>query len=201
MSNYGQPGFPAGYYDYRPEDARSAVTSMPAMQDLGGHQPGVPPWIRVPFYPTAPFTSTNPTVGQQVRFYSGALITGDADYVVNTEAIRGVQFDIPCRLIAINGSARDTNTPANLTGLDPRDEFLFRLEYTNGDRLHITQRLGSTVVGRMGFPGELGGVGWTIDRGASVILGITPLRANLRIDITLVCLEIRGPSNYVSPGR
>jgi hypothetical protein len=77
-----------------------------------------------------------------------------------------------------------------------QDTFLFRLEYTQGDKLHISQRLGSTVVGTAQRPGELGGVGYTINPGATVILGITPLLANLRIDITLVCLEMRGPSNY-----
>jgi len=61
-------------------------------------------------------------------------------------------------------------------------------------------RLASTVVGSMENPGEIGGSGYTIDQGASVVLGMTPLAnapANFRIDITLVCLEIRGNRNFI----
>ena len=174
---------------------RSAVISMPTTADLGG--PGPQRFIRAPFYPTAPFYSTNPNVGYQTRFYSNGLLSTDTDYTVNGESIRRVQFDIPCRLIAINGAAFSTGVGNALpVGVDCRDTFLFRLEYTQGDKLHISQRLGSTVVGTAQRPGELGGVGFTINPGATVLLGITPLLANLRIDITLVCLEMRGPSNY-----
>jgi hypothetical protein len=82
-------------------------------------------------------------------------------------------------------------------GVSPRDCFLFRLEYTTGDRLVITSRLASTLLGTAERPGELGGTGYTIDQGASVTLGITPLLPDLRIDITLVCLEMRGPRNFI----
>jgi hypothetical protein len=174
---------------------RSAVISMPTTADLGG--PGPQRFIRAPFYPTAPFYSTNPNVGYQTRFYSAGLLSTDTDYAVNSESIRRVQFDIPCRLIAINGSSFSVGQGNALpVGVSSQDTFLFRLEYTQGDKLHISQRLGSTVVGTAQRPGELGGVGYTINPGATVILGITPLLANLRIDITLVCLEMRGPSNY-----
>ena len=174
---------------------RSAVISMPTTADLGGAGPQR--FIRAPFYPTAPFYSTNPNVGYQTRFYSAGLLSTDTDYAVNSESIRRVQFDIPCRLIAINGSSFSTGVGNALpVGVSAQDTFLFRLEYTQGDNLHISQRLGSTVVGYAQRTGEIGGVGYTINPGATVILGITPLLANLRIDITLVCLEMRGPSNY-----
>ena len=174
---------------------RSAVISMPTTADLGGAAPQR--FIRAPFYPTAPFYSTNPNVGYQTRFYSAGLLSTDTDYAVNSESIRRAQFDIPCRLIAINASAFNTAQGNALpVGVSAQDTFLFRLEYTQGDKLHISQRLGSTVCGSAQRPGELGGVGFTINPGATVILGITPLLANLRIDITLVCLEMRGPSNY-----
>ena len=171
---------------------RSAVISMPTTAELGG--PGPQRFIRAPFYPTAPFYSTNPNVGYQTRFYS----TGTVNATAGSEVLATVQFDLPCRLIAINGSAFNTAAGNTLpAGVDPRDTFLFRLEYTTGDKLHITQRLGSTVCGTSQRPGEIGGVGYTIDQGASVSIGITPLLANLRIDITLVCLEMRGPRNFI----
>ena len=79
--------------------------------------------------------------------------------------------------------------------------YLFRMEYSTGDKLHTAARLAETVVGTMENPGEIGGHGFNIDQGASVQLGLTPLIDDLRIDITLVCLEMRGPRNFSSPGR
>jgi hypothetical protein len=182
---------------YAAPDNTQARLEMPTMGDLGGKQ-GTP-WVRFPFYPTSPFTSTNPNVGTQVRFYGATLLSTDTDYTENQEAIRTVQFDIPCRLIAINAGAVDTNTDAT-TFENLLNCFLFRLEYTTGDKLMTSARLASTVVGSMENPGEIGGSGYTIDQGASVVLGMTPLAnapANFRIDITLVCLEIRGNRNFI----
>jgi len=176
---------------------RSAVISMPSAAQLGGAQPL--PFVRFPFFPTAPWYSTNPNVGYQVRYYGTTLLSGDADFNIGTESIRTVQFDIPCRLIAINGSAIDTANVATLTEQNMNLSYLFRAEYTTGDRLHTQARLASTVVGTDSNPGEIGGHGYNIDQGASLQLGITPLFAaitNMRIDITLVCLEMRAPRNF-----
>lgn len=181
---------------------RSAVINMPTSAQLGGE--GQVPFVRFPFFPTAPWYSTNPNVGYQVRFYSTTLQATEPDYLVNSEAIRNIQFDIPCRLIAINGAAVNTaalgNSVGALSTVNMNLTYLFRMEYTTGDKLHTAARLASTVVGTMENPGEIGGHGYNIDQGASVALGITPLIANLRIDVTLVCLELRGPRNFTSPG-
>ena len=172
-----------------------AVIQMPQVADLGGQRANVPAWYRQPFFPTSPFVSTNPNVGTQVRFYSNGIL----NQAVNTEVIATIQFDIPCRLVALNGAAFSTAVGNALpVGVGPRDCFLFRLEYTQGDRLHVSQRIASTVLGTSERPGEVGGVGWTFDQGATVIIGITPLIANLRIDVTLHCLEMRGQSNYTA---
>jgi len=177
---------------------RTALTAMPTSAQMGGAAPV--PWVRFPFFPTAPWYSTNPEVGYQVRYYSTGLVSTDSDYVVNSESSRFVQFDIPCRLVAINGAAIVTNDLTALTNQNMNLQYLFRVEYTTGDKLHVSPRLASTVVGTMENPGEIGGHGYNIDQGASLQIGITPLRANLRIDITLVCLEMRGPRNFSSPG-
>jgi hypothetical protein len=201
---YGVPstayvgGASPGAYPYGEDPSgspRPAVIRMPGAADMGGHGPV--PWVRYPYFPTAPFYSTDPNVGYQTRYYSSGILSTDVDYTVNAETIRTVQFDIPCRLIALNGASFSVAAGNALpVGLGPRDTFLFRLEYTTGDRLHIASRLASTVLGTQEGPGELGGTGWTIDQGAAVILGITPLLPSLRIDITMVCLEMRGPRNY-----
>lgn len=178
---------------------------MPFAQDMGGTNPSQPPFVRSPYYPTAPFYSTDPNVGYQTRFYSTG-IEYNTDYTVaNSEIVRRVQFDLPCRLIAVNGAAipltvsgGDDINLTDMSGLDPRDFFLFRMEYTTGDQITVSPRLGSNVLGtNEGNQGELGGVGYTINAGGSLVIGITPLFRNLRIDITLVCLEMRGASNFV----
>ena len=195
---------------------RSAVVSMPSSGQLGGEQPL--PFVRFPFFPTAPWYSTNPNVGYQVRFYSTTLQPGDGDYAVNSEAIRTVQFDIPVRLIAINGSAVPYNTETGqLAVASPvfneqtmNLTYLFRVEYTTGDKLHTNARLASTVLGTSRNPGELGGHGYNVDQGATLTVGITPLSipnvynaeteqwepVRLKVDITFVCLEMRAPRNF-----
>jgi|7_EtaG_2_1085326.scaffolds.fasta_scaffold00158_33 hypothetical protein len=212
---YGRPIPPQHGYGSHPNNSPvgpsglSAKLDMPNMGQLGG-QTQVP-WVRFPFYPTSPFYSTNPNVGTQVRFYGATLLGTDNDFTVGVEAIRTVQFDIPCRLIAIQGQCVDQTTQvaaATPTPAGGLDTFLFRIEYTTGDRLMTAARLASTCLGDgLGNPGELGSTGYTIDQGGSLILGITPLAslgglgaggANVRIDITLVCLEIRGQRNFVA---
>jgi hypothetical protein len=185
---------------------RQALVSMPTSAQLGGG--GVQPFVRFPFYPTAPWYSTDVNVGYQVRMYSAGLVSTDADFAINTESIRTVQFDLPCRLIAINGAlSHFTNAgvmqavPNTVTEQNMNLCYLFRSEYTTGDRLQVAARLASTVVGTAKAPGEIGGHGYNIDQGATLILGITPLIvaaavSTVRIDITLVCLEMRGPRNF-----
>ncbi len=191
---------------------RQALVSMPTSAQLGGG--GVQPFVRFPFYPTAPWYSTDVSVGYQVRMYSTGCASNEADYIINTELIRTVQFDLPCRLIAINGAAT-VLTAAGAQGLQgglpssPTEQnmnllYLFRAEYTTGDRLQTAARLASTVVGNAKNPGEIGGHGYNIDQGATLVIGLTPLVAPgsypngpvVRIDITLVCLEMRGPRNF-----
>lgn len=173
---------------------RSAVVAMPTAAQLGGQQPL--PFVRFPFFPTAPWYSTNPNVGYQVRFYSTGILFSDNDYNIGAEAIRTVQFDIPCRLISFNGAAIDDTGVVVFTEQTMNLQYLFRAEYTTGDRLMTQARLASTVVGTSKEPGEIGGHGYNIDQGASLTLGFTPLTANLRIDMTLVCLEMRAPRNF-----
>jgi len=190
----------------------SAVVSMPNVGQMGGTNPNRPSWFRFPFFPTAPFYSTNPNVATQVRYYSTGITSTDTDVTLGQETIRTVTFDIPARVIAIEGSFAYTANPnANnflANGGHKLDTFLYRNEYTTGDRLHINARLASTVIGTAENPAEIGGVGYTIDQGASLITGITPLNniteagnAAWRIDITFHCLEMRGSANFVGGGR
>ena len=190
------------YGSFVAPDNTQARLDMPTMSELGGK--GAVPWVRVPFYPTAPFTSTNVNVGTQTRFYGATLLSTDADYTIGSESIRTIQFDIPCRLIAINGACVNVTVAGGagtFSDNNGNNNYLFRLEYTTGDKLMTAGRVASTVVGSAERPAEIGGTGYTIDQGASVVLGITPLGTltglTVRIDITLVCLEIRGNRNFI----
>jgi len=186
-SNYGKEPPPP------PMDA-SATLTQPKMADLGRRDDGQPEWYRMAWFPTSPFFSTRPDVGYQPRFYSVEVLNAAA----GTEVVSTIQFDLPCRVVAINGSSFSTAAGNTLpVGVGPRDSFMFRMEYTTGDRLHINSRIASLYVGTAERPGEIGGVGYTID-GGSVSIGITPLIANLRINIALHCVEMRGPRNYVT---
>lgn len=196
MSQYG---YSQGYGQAQP-NGTGAMIRPPSLSDMGGQQQGIAPWIQFPFFPTAPYVSTNPNVGRQTRYYGTTVNYSDSDYAVNSECVRTINFDIPCRVIAINGGGA-YYTAGNViqalpSGYRVNDLYLFRLEYTTGDKLHTGSRIASTVLGDAESPGELGGVGMTIDQGASVQLIITPLITNLRIDITLHCLEIRGQRNF-----
>lgn len=199
LTSYGQVAPPyqqRGRSEFAAPPPPMAKMNMPSMNDLGGRQ-GVP-WVRFPYYPTAPFYSTNPNVGTQTRFYGATLLSSDSDVTAGSETIRTVQFDIPVRIIAINGICKNTAASAEFDA-GTRDNFLFRVEYTTGDKLMTGARIASTVIGTQENPGEIGGTGYTVDAGASLVLGITPLSnlssSDYRIDITLVCLEIRGQSN------
>ena len=179
---------------------RQAVIQMPNGNELGGNDPNLPRFVRMPYFPTAPYYSTRQGVGYQPRFYGATLLSTDTDYTQNSESIRLVQFDMPCTLIAINGSCFRDAAAAFPLGYRPLDTFLFRIEYSTGDKLMTAARIASTCIGTQENPGEIGGYGYTINPGATVVLGITPLLADQRIDITLVCLEARGPSNYTLGG-
>jgi hypothetical protein len=182
-----------GYgYPPPPGPTASAQLRQPGVADMGGQQANVPPWYRMPFFPTSPFYSTRPDVGYQVRYYSCEFLNQAAGSEVTTQ----ITFDLPVRIIAINGGSFTTNGTAITVGYGPLDTWLFRLEHTTGDKLHIAARLASTVVGTAQRPGELGATGYTVDQGGSVTIGVTPLVANLRIHVTLHCLEMRGARNF-----
>ena len=197
-NNYGRPvGQQYGREEMiSPAQPQQALTQMPQAQDMGGKAPNTPPFVRAPFYPTAPFYSTNKTVGYQSRFYSTGIVNGAA----NTQQLLRVQFDLPARLIAINASVQTTDGNIARIINEPNDLFLISLSYTTGDQLLVGERLASTICGGGSEPGEIGGTGYSIATGASMQVGIRPLFANLRIDIVLVCLEMRGSTNYTVGG-
>jgi hypothetical protein len=115
----------------------------------------------------------------------------------NNSQPRVIQFDIPTCVYALSASAVSTADATTYTGINPRDLFTLSFENTNGDRFTTAPALASTICGSGSDPRLIGGVGWLFDRGGSLLVTVTPLVDNLRIDVNLISIEIRGPANYV----
>lgn len=177
------------------------VIQLPSMGNLAGNQPPIPPFVRMPFYPTAPRYSTMPNVGFFVRVYSVTLLYTDSDYVVGSEARRPLTFDIPGTAVEFNGGSfvQGGVTNAFPVGVGPLDCFLVQAELQTSEKVITSASLASAVLGTGQRPGELGNTGITVGPGSQIIFGITPLLANLRVTVTVKVLEARGPTNYTVP--
>lgn len=199
---WAQPN-PSVASGFETPEERQALLQMPSAAQMGGAQPY--PFVRMPFFPTAPWMSTNPNVGYQTRYYSTQLASSSGDYSVGSAAIRPVQFDIPVRVVAINAVARPTlwTTPPVINTVDflPSEitsGLLFSIQVLSpsGDKLHVNSVLASTVVGLGREPGEIGGHGYNVDNGGSLSVNLTPWMEDLTIDVVFVCCELRAPRNF-----
>jgi hypothetical protein len=195
-ATYGMPGQTGiGITPGNPIQGGAAI-NMPDRAQMGGHGGGLPPWQRVPIYPPQILLSTNKYVGHETRYYGAGIL----NIAANTQTTATVQFDTPCIIFAMTGAAFDTQAGALPIGTAALDTFIIALEHSNGNRLTTTARLGSTILGTAAQPGLIGGNGWVFDRGSTMVMLITPLRANMRIDVNLLCVEERGPSNLTNRG-
>ena len=193
---YGMPGVPGVAVTPGNPVGGGAAISMPSRAQMGGEGGGLPPWQRVPVYPPQLLLSTNKYVGHETRYYGAGIL----NIAINTETTATVQFDTPCIVYGMTGSAFSTAAAALPAGTEPLDTFLIGIEHSNGNRMTTSPRLGTTVLGTARQPGLIGGNGWVFDRGSTCVFLITPLIANLRIDVNLLCVEERGPSNLTNRG-
>lgn len=159
-----------------------------------------PPFVRVPFFPTAPWYSTNPNIGYQTRLYGLSVSSSESDYVVGSEMTRSMQFDLPCRIVAIQGAAASEADDPIASGVTEQNmNLLWKISIISniGDKYVTLPRIAAQVVGTARNPGEIGGHGHNVDQGSTLQIGITPLADELAIDVTFVCLEMRAPTNFV----
>jgi hypothetical protein len=176
------PGWPAGYDSQAQIDPATYNTYL---------QQGIP-WYRQQVSEPLVFIPADDRIATQPRMRS-VTITNEA---AGTEVLRFVQVDIPSTVYALSGAAATTDGSALPVGRVGRETFRVRFQHNVGDRLTPVTQLGDSIVGSAQFPAKIGGAGWVFDRGGTVEIGITPLIANLTVDITLWIIEIRGPSNY-----
>ena len=179
----GQPGWP-------PPPGAHASLNPPDMQSVmaGGAK-------RTPIQYPQPPVPTSPNVGIQPR---DRPIDDLVNVGANVATPLTTQFDIPSCVYAITASAVRTDGTAFPTScLDPRDAFQIRIEYTGtGDQFVTNTVLGSTICGTASQPRFIGGVGWLVNRGTSLMTTVTPLFENLRISVVYWTCEFRGMQNW-----
>jgi len=198
---YGQPGGmqmrdPAGGWGPNGppahDNAMAALDPPSAYGQTGGQKV---PWYREPVLEPRVFFPNDLYTAKQIRWRS-VVVENEA---ANAEAIRLINIDIPSTVYAIVGAARDTGAATQFND-GGRNEFLVRFRHNSGDQLTPQPALGTLFTGDARFPALVGAAGWVFNRGGSVEVGITPLRANLRIDVAVWCVEIRSHTNYNPPG-
>ena len=198
----------AGQQPPPPPLTASAAAIMPQMSDLRASakelsqrdgsfvSPEKDGIYQSPAFPTSLVKYVG--AGKQTRRYSTGLLPTDGDYAVGSEAIRIIRFEMPSTIFAENGAAFNTGVGnAFPVGVGPLDCFLYRSQTSNQQLLDVDPRLACTVLGYGRLPGEIGDHGWQMDAGQALVLGLTPLLPNLRIDISIYVLEQRGKRNFV----
>lgn len=183
------PNGPPGY------DNSMAALDPPSAYGVLGGQSGVK-WYREPVYEPRIFFPNDAWTAKQIRWRAVGILNEAA----GTEVVRFINIDIPSTVYAFTASAVDSTGAALPVGLDPRDTFLLRYAHNSGDRLTPDPTLGSCIAGDARFPALVGAAGWVFGRGGAVEVGITPLRANLRVAVCAWVVEIRSHTNYNPPG-
>lgn len=153
-------------------------------------------WYQTQVYWPTPWIPLSENIGIQPRRRPiQDVLNGAANAVVN----RTIQIDIPSAVYALTGSATPSDGSALPNNLHPLDTFLIQFTHNTGDRLDTQAALARSLIGTAERPAMIGGVGWNFDRGGTIQVDVTPLRANMRISVTCWVIEIRGPVNY-TPG-
>lgn len=118
---------------------------------------------------------------------------------VNQETPSRLGFSTPAACYAITATSLLTDGAGNLVslavGVDPRDVFRIQIKYAQGDLWQSEPAIARNICGTAEFPRLVGKPSWMLDGGTSIIVTVTPLIANLIIDVTLWTIEQPGPTN------
>lgn len=174
-----------------PVDPTAAIN--PPTDWQRAQDPGIR-WIKEQVYYPTPWmpVGKDNNIGQQFRWYAFTSVINAA---ANSTNLVSVQVDIPLSVYAITASATPSDGSALPNNLDPLDTFTIQFTHNTGDQLNTNPVLGSAICGTAKKPSLIGGIGWPFDRGGTPQASIVPLRAGLRIDVALWCIELRGPTN------
>jgi hypothetical protein len=126
------------------------------------------------------------TLGLNDRLFS--LVNG----TINVQQPVQLGFDLNTAVYAITGAAYSTAGAAfPPTGFaNALDAFTVQFKLAQGRQYQTNPILGSAIIGDAKFPRFLGMPAWRLPGGTVLQALITPLVANIRIDITIWCIEM-----------
>lgn len=162
--------------------------------------------IRGQYWPTVPLQYGSKDVLTLIRFYSCGLSITDARNVFNADVTLPVKFSLPCIVAAVTGTCVTSDGSGIPQGWKPNDCYKIMLEAGSGaERITVTKRRASLVVGTAERPGFLGGGGWIFPAGSSLEVTLTPslpglaAGVNTEIELAFHCLEFRSGQSYPLP--
>jgi len=125
------------------------------------------------------------------RWYTTELKDTDADNSVEGEAIRTITFDVPgmikrVRVGVVGGDGEPIPVSAGLP-------FKIRFEWGTGDRI-MTQ---ATLADALDWPLDPSPC-WKFNPGSRLIVGITPLRPSLTIQVSCKTDEMLGRGHWTA---
>jgi len=117
-----------------------------------------------------------------------SIVNGNA----GTTAIPTIAFDLDSAIYALTAAVYDTSgaafPPTNVA--NPLDTFTVQFKLAQGRQYQDNAALGSVVLGDAKYPRYLGMPAWRFPGGTVMQVLITPLFANLRIDLSLWAIEL-----------
>ena len=127
----------------------------------------------------------------------------------NVETPNTMGFDLPSVVYAITATVRQSTfePQGNFFNFwegngfaSPLDTFRVQFGLSQGRNWQTTNAPGSTICGSAERPRFLGRSAWRLGEGAVLLVKVTPLLANLNIDIVLWAVEFTGGSNIRPTG-
>jgi hypothetical protein len=155
-------------------------------------------WYQRQVYYSTPWLPASPdnNIGFQPRWRAMQEVI---DGAVGVEARRNIRVDIPFEVYGFTATATPSDGSALPNNLHPLDTFRVLLTSNTNDRLVTEAVIARTIMGTAERPSHVGGTGWSFDRGGTIQIGITPIRANLIISLVAWGVEVRGPTNIARP--
>lgn len=121
---------------------------------------------------------------------------------INVEQPINISFDLDTRVYALTASCYSTAGAAVPATGFPDSLSMFRVQFkmAQGRQFQTTSAPGITVLGTGQRPRYLGRPAWRFQGGSTLVVNVTPLAANLQIDIVLYAVEIASGNNISQIG-
>lgn len=183
-ASLGAPGTP------RPAEPTPGGSPVVPWQRQDAIQAGVP-YRRVPIYPPFANLAADPRVVYMTRvrpfFFGGAVAAG-------VQPPQQAAFSQPTIVYARSAAAIEATGGALPVGRGSLDTFSSFMARTNGDSIDGTNTpiLGSAILGTAGLPALYACNAIFFNAGSTLMINLTTLLANIRVDIVLWTIEEYG---------